>query len=95
MKFVTIRDLRGQSSDLWSRLAEEGQLVITNHGKPVAILSSVGEDNLEETLHALRRSLAAAAVESLQQVSLGRGLNELTPTDIDNEIRLVRKRRRS
>ena len=41
MRFVSVRDLRGNSAQVWRLLADEKEMVITSNGKPVAILSSV------------------------------------------------------
>ena len=53
MRFVTVRELRSQSADVWRRLAKEPEMVITSNGKPVAILSAVLPEGLEESLAAL------------------------------------------
>ena len=41
MNFITIRELKAEGSQVTKRLADKGDLVVTNHGKPVAILSPV------------------------------------------------------
>ena len=56
MRFVTVRELRSQSADVWRRLADEPEMVITSNGRPVAILSAVSSEGLEESLAALRRA---------------------------------------
>ena len=50
MKFVSVRDLRGKSADIWRELPEEREMVITSNGRPVAILAAVNESNLEQSL---------------------------------------------
>ena len=40
MKFVTVRELRGRTSELWDQLAQQRELVVTNNGRPIAILSA-------------------------------------------------------
>jgi hypothetical protein len=47
--------------------------------RPIAILSVVSEDTLEETLAAIRRSRAVAAVSESQRRSVQRGTDALTP----------------
>lgn len=69
MKFVTVRDLRGRPGQVWKKLAEERDLVLTSNGKPIAILTSIRENSLEETLSTLRRARARRAVREIQQVS--------------------------
>lgn len=90
MKFVTIRELRTQSGQVWARLNENHNLVITNNGRPVAVLSEVNEDNLEPTLAAIRRSRAMAAVEAMRSASIRQGTNRMSLAEIDAEIKAVR-----
>lgn len=94
MKFVTVRDLRGKSGQVWKDLARERDIVLTSNGKPVAILSAVTERNLEESLVAVRRARAIAAVEKVQSQSLVAGKNRLSLDEINAEIRSVRKARK-
>jgi len=93
MRFVTVRELRSQSAKVWRRLAEEGDLVITSNGKPVAILSAVSHQNVEESLAAFRRARAVGAVEAMQQRSVAAGTHRMTQEDIQAEIVAVRKSR--
>jgi antitoxin (DNA-binding transcriptional repressor) of toxin-antitoxin stability system len=94
MKFITVRDLRGRSGQVWTKLAREREVILTSNGKPIAILSSVSEETLEESLAAVRRARAVAAVEKLQRQSIQAGTDHLSPTDIAAEIKAVRKARR-
>ena len=90
MKFVSIRDLRGKSAEVWKKLAGEGEMIITNNGRPIAILASVNESNLEECLSAFRQAHAVEAVASLQRHSIEQGTDTISMTEIDAEIRAVR-----
>lgn len=94
MKFLSVRDLRSKSGDVWKGLAAERELVVTSNGRPIAILSAVTEDTLEETLTAIRRSRAIAAVSEIQRLSVQRGTDSVSDVDIDAEIRAVRRARR-
>jgi antitoxin (DNA-binding transcriptional repressor) of toxin-antitoxin stability system len=93
MKFVSVRDLRGKSADIWRELPDEREMVITSNGRPVAILAAVNESNLEESLAAFRRARAIDAVASLQRRSVAAGADELTADQIETEIAAVRKAR--
>lgn len=95
MKFVSVRDLRGKSAEIWKNLPETGEMIITNNGHPIAILSAVNESNLEESLAAFRQARAVQAVAALQRESVKQGLDRLSPSDIEAEIRDVRQKRRS
>lgn len=94
MKFITVRDLRGRPGQVWSQLARERDLVLTSNGKPVAILSAVSEDNLEESFAAVRRARAVAAVEKIQSRSVETGTDKLSLEEIHDEVKAVRKARR-
>ena len=94
MKFLTVRELRGNCAKIWKSLPEEMEMVVTSNGKPVAILSSVAESNLEESLSSIRRARAMQAVFSIQEKSARLELNKITPDEIDSEIAEVRRRRR-
>ena len=40
-------------------------MVITNNGKPIALLTPLSDENLEETLSAIRRARAANALRQI------------------------------
>ncbi|MBA4390906.1 MAG: prevent-host-death protein, partial [Syntrophus sp. (in: bacteria)] len=69
MKFISVRDLRGKSAEVWKNLPTERELIVTSNGRPIAILSAVNESNLEESLSAFRQARAVEAVMSLQHQS--------------------------
>ena len=94
MKFISVRDLRSRSAQFWNQLARERDLVLTSNGKPVAILSAVSEGDLEDSLAAIRRARAVAAVEKMQSRSLAAGMDKLSLDEINVEIRAARKARR-
>ncbi len=93
MRFISVRDLRNRTAKVWDDLGREQDLVVTSNGKPVALLSSVSEETLEERLAGSRRSRALAAVEALQKSSLKSGKDRLTAQEIEAEIEAVRKGR--
>lgn len=93
MRFVTVRDLRSKSAEIWQRLARENEIVITSNGRPIALLTPVSEETLEESLASFRRARAMAAVEALQSRSIAQGTHRITSDEIHREIRAVRKNR--
>ena len=95
MKFVSIRDLRGKSAEVWKKLSGEREMIITSNGRPIAILAAVNESNLEESLSAFRQARAVQAVASLQRRSVEQGTDNISMDEIDAEIRAVRRKRRS
>jgi prevent-host-death family protein len=91
MKFITIRDLKFKSSEVWRRLEAEKDLVVTSNGRPIAILSGINENNLEESLTAIRRSRAVLAVNKLQLQSVEQGKDKFSMDEIEAEIDAVRR----
>ncbi|MFA5844247.1 MAG: type II toxin-antitoxin system Phd/YefM family antitoxin [Coriobacteriia bacterium] len=94
MRFVSVRDLRGKSAEVWRDLPDEREMVITSNGRPVAILAAVSESNLEESLAAFRQARAVDAVASLQRRATSTGMDELSTSDISAEIAAVRQARK-
>ena len=94
MRFISVRDLRGKSAEVWKDLPVEREVVVTSNGRPIAIISAVNESNLEESLSAIRQARAAEAVMSLQRRSVERGTDRITMEEIDTEIKAVRGRRK-
>lgn len=93
MKFISVRDLRGKSAEVWKELPAEREVVVTSNGRPIAILSAVSESNLEESLSAIRQARAAEAVMSLQRRSVEKSTDSTVMEEIDAEIKAVRKKR--
>lgn len=91
MRFLTVRDLRNKSGQVWKDLLEEQEMIITNNGRPIAILSSINETNLETSLNSIRRSRLIEAVSSIQQDSIKKGKDKLTIDDINQEIKDARE----
>lgn len=95
MEFVTIRDLRLKPADVWEKLRQQRELVLTSNGRPVAIIAGVGESDVEETVAALRRARAQIAVSRLRRAAAERGADKLSAAEIEAEIAQARQERRS
>jgi antitoxin (DNA-binding transcriptional repressor) of toxin-antitoxin stability system len=93
MKFISVRDLRGQAAEIWKTLPGEREMVITSNGRPIAILAAVNESNLEESLSAFRRARAVEAAANLQRRSVAQGSDKMSMDEIDAEIKKVRRKR--
>lgn len=96
MKFVSVRELRNRTSQLWRDLERERDLIVASHGKPVAILSATtDEHSLERALGDVRRSRARAALAEIHRDAARRGLDRLSMEEVDAEIKAVRASRRA
>jgi antitoxin (DNA-binding transcriptional repressor) of toxin-antitoxin stability system len=93
VKFISVRDLRGNSAKVWKDLVGQREMVITSNGRPIAILAAVSESNLEESLSAFRQARAVEAVASLQRQSVKHGTDRTTMEEVDAEIKAARRKR--
>jgi antitoxin (DNA-binding transcriptional repressor) of toxin-antitoxin stability system len=93
MKILSVRDLRTRAAQIWKELPAEREMVITNNGRPVAILAAINEATLEEALSAFRQARAVEAVARLQRQSAERGTSKMSSEEINAEIRAVRRKR--
>lgn len=93
MEFVSVRELRSKSSEIWQRLASTGELVITSNGKPIALLTPLDEHRFDAEVAAVRRARAISALNEVHKKTAGEGTNRLTNAEIEEEIKAVRKAR--
>ena len=94
MKFIASRAFRLRQGQVWRDLEKEGQLVVTSHGQPVALLIFVTGENLEETLATVRAAGLGRLVRNVQEESVRKGTDKLTMQEIDEEIRRSRQERK-
>ena len=93
MKFVTIRDLRSKSRQIQVDLPKYKEMILTSNGKPIAIMTAISEESLEDSLAAIRRARAIGAVTGLQLQSAKAGKYMMRSREIEDEIKEVRSRR--
>jgi hypothetical protein len=93
MKFVTIRDLRSKSRQIQNDLPKYREMVLTSNGKPIAIMTAISEESLEDSLAAIRRARAISAVTGLQRQGAKSGKYMMRAREVEDEIREVRSQR--
>ena len=81
MNFYSVRDLRTTQKAIWEKLEQDGEVVITNNGKPSALLFDIGDGDLEETLKAVRQAKAMMAFNSMRGKAAAKGY--LSEEEID------------
>ncbi|MFH1038359.1 MAG: type II toxin-antitoxin system Phd/YefM family antitoxin [PVC group bacterium] len=94
MKFLSVRDLRGNSARVWRELPNEKEMVVTSNGRPVAMLAAVDEDSVEQSLAAWRQVRATQAIAKIQRESVRKGTDKLSMDEIDAGITQARQARR-
>jgi len=93
MKFITVRDLRTTPAQVWKELPGEQEIVITNNGKPIALLTPLSGADMEDTVAAVRRARAITALKKIRSSSVKTGRSKMTMEEIDKEIKEYRKSR--
>ena len=94
MDFVSVRDLRINTGEVWEKLEREKELVVTSNGKPVAVMAGITGRNLEAILAAVRKARGEWALREIRKDASSRGLERLSDEEIEGEIDQVRKNRK-
>jgi antitoxin (DNA-binding transcriptional repressor) of toxin-antitoxin stability system len=90
MKFVAVRELRTSPAKVWKDLKAEKELVVTNNGKPFALLTPLSEANFENELKSVRKARALSALHQIQMESVRNGTDNMSMEEIDAVIAEVR-----
>jgi len=90
MVFYSVRDLRTESKKMWEKLSEGEDVVITNNGKPSALMIDIPEDGFEEVVRAVRQARAMIAFNSMR--TKAQQIGSLSDEEIDAVIAEVRGR---
>ncbi|MDR1579720.1 MAG: type II toxin-antitoxin system Phd/YefM family antitoxin [Synergistaceae bacterium] len=91
MDYVSVRDLRSEPKRVWEKLSRCGRVILTNNGKPKAVMFDVDASTLDETLAAFDQAEAMRLLGSIHLDSLRNGTDHLTMEEIDAEIAAARK----
>jgi CRISPR/Cas system CSM-associated protein Csm2 small subunit len=94
MEFVPYRVLRNQPSELRKKLDEQGELVVTVDGEPMAIMLQIPKGSLEDLVLLLSRVRAQLAVTTIREQARKSGLNKMTVEQADKLVRETRASRR-
>jgi len=86
MNFITVSDFRASKTNIWRRLPSERELIVTDNGKPIALLTPLDGETMEDTLSAFRRAKAVTAVKQMQEVSRSLGNDKMTSEEVDAVI---------
>jgi antitoxin (DNA-binding transcriptional repressor) of toxin-antitoxin stability system len=95
MKFVTIRDLRGNTAQIRRDLQEDREIVLTANGRPFALMTPVEPDTVEEEVLAIRRARAQAALSRARAKAKADGRDRMSMADVDALVAEVRRERRA
>lgn len=67
MNFYSIRDLRTDSKSMWENLSAGDEVIITNNGKPSALMIDIPENGFDEMIQAVRQAKAMIAFNNMRR----------------------------
>ena len=88
MNFYSVRDLRTDTKSMWEQLSSGDEIVITNNGKPSALMIDIPEGAFDEVVQAVRQAKAMIALNSMRRKAAKAG--QLTDEEIEKIIADVR-----
>ena len=88
MNFYSVRDLRTNTKNMWEALSSGDEVVITNNGKPSALMIDIPDGDFDETVQAIRQAKAMIALNNMRRKAAKAGF--LTDEEIESVIADVR-----
>ncbi len=67
MNFYSVRDLRTDSKSMWKDLTSGDEVVLTNNGKPSALIIDIPEGSFDEIVQAVRQAKAMIALNNMRK----------------------------
>jgi PHD/YefM family antitoxin component YafN of YafNO toxin-antitoxin module len=84
MVFYSAKELRASSKNIFNDLDAHGEAIITNNGRPAALMLSVSGYDPEVLLRAVRQAKAMLAFNRMRAKAQAKG--PMTPDEIQAEI---------
>ena len=94
MEFMTVRELSKSPKDALGRISKDGKTVLTNNGKPQALIFKIDEGSFERTLSLLQKLEFMQNLTEMRLVSLRKGNDNMSLDEINAEITAARKKRK-
>jgi hypothetical protein len=94
MDYLAVKDLKTPRM-VRERLREEGELLLLNNGKPMALLLHVDQDDDPQTLlDAVKDARSRLALSRIREAARRSGAASLSAEQVEREIRAARAERR-
>ena len=84
MNFYSVRDLRTNSKSMWADLNSGDEVVLTNNGKPSALIIDIPEGSFDEIVQAVRQAKAMIALNNMRRRAAKAGF--MTDDEIESVI---------
>ncbi|MBN1632852.1 MAG: type II toxin-antitoxin system Phd/YefM family antitoxin [Ignavibacteria bacterium] len=91
MKYITEDDYKNHPKKVWDELENVNELIITNKGTPVVLLTPLSDLNIEETLNEIRRAKAIVSLDKMWKTSVKNRNHKLSKKEINGIIDTARK----
>lgn len=88
MNFYSVRDLRTESKSMWADLSNGDEVVLTNNGKPSALIIDIPEGSFDEIVQAVRQAKAMIALNNMRRKAAKAGY--MTDDEIESVIDAAR-----
>ena len=88
MNFYSVRDLRSETKNMWTDLRTGDDVILTNNGKPSAMIINIPEGGFDDVVQAVRQAKAMIALNNMRKKASRLGFQ--TEEEIDSIIRTVR-----
>ena len=95
MQFLTIRELSKSPKETMTKLADDGKAVLTNNGKPQALLFKIDGNSFEKTLSMLQKLEFMQNLTEMRLTSVKRGSSGMTLSEINAEIKATRQNKKA
>ena len=95
MEFVPYRLMRNQPNELRRKLEEQGELIVTVDGEPMAIMLQVPKGSLEDLVMLVSQVKAQLAVAAIRQQARRSGRDQITAQEVETIVKEARTHRRT
>ncbi|MFU8780877.1 MAG: hypothetical protein ACNA71_07615 [Kiritimatiellia bacterium] len=94
MNFIAVKDLK-TPRQVRASLQREGELLLMNNGKPMALLLDIGpDDDALALVESTREARSRLALSRVREAARQSGAALMTPEEIEREIAQARVERR-
>jgi hypothetical protein len=93
MKILPYRVLRNEPGKFEETLSREGSVILDKNGEHLALVLDAAKESLESLIKLTSQIRAQLALTEIRESARERGLDKMTPEEIDAEIQAVRSKR--
>jgi len=93
VRYIAVNELKSPRK-LRERLGLEKELLLTNNGKPMALMLDLGDDDPESVAAAVREVRSRLALTRIREAADRSGAARMSGPDIDSVITATRRARR-